>query len=233
MVNIRHFTRRDMSAVLELLHADQLPSQPRCIVRDVQQALAGRATIDHKWWEALATIRAIVATEGNDVVGVASYGWQKTDPSQALQPDASGCLLWLHAREDRSVIESLLTAVLEALQACPRIYAFWFATPLTVGIEGLPLVHRPVTHQVLLEQHFIGNDDWLYMAGAVVSHANQIAVVETTAHGWQLSLKEHGEIIAEARISLGRILPLLLEEPDTTLTSRVKNAGVPQQGQAR
>ena len=66
MVNIRHFTRRDMSSVLELLHADQLPSQPRCMVRDVQQALAGRATIDRKWWEALVTIRAIVATEGND-----------------------------------------------------------------------------------------------------------------------------------------------------------------------
>ena len=52
----------NMSSVLELLHADQLPSQPQCMVRDVQQALAGRATIDRKWWEALVTIRAIVAT---------------------------------------------------------------------------------------------------------------------------------------------------------------------------
>src|SRR5260370_30401630 len=42
------------------------------------------------------------------------------------------------------------------------------------------------------------------MAGTTVSQANQVAVVEATAHGWQLSLKENGEIIANARVSLGR-----------------------------
>jgi hypothetical protein len=204
MINIRHFTRRDTSPVLELLHADQLPFQPRCTARDVQHALAGKATIDRNWWEALATIRTIVATEGKDVVGVAFHIWQKADSSQALQPDGSGRLLWLHAREDRLVIKRLLTAVLEALQACPRIYAFWFATPLTVGIEGFPFAYRPVTQRVLLEQHFKGNDDWLYMAGTPVSQADQVAAIETTTRGWQLSLKENGEMIANARVSLGR-----------------------------
>jgi ribosomal protein S18 acetylase RimI-like enzyme len=204
MMKIRDFTRRDIPAVLELLHADQLPSQPRCTARDVQHALTGQATIDQNWWEALAFIRAVVATEGNDVVGVASYGRQKTNGSGTLKADGSGCLLWLHAREERPVIEALLTAVLAALQECPRIYAFWFATPLTVGIEGLPVTHRPVTHQVLLERHLVGKDDWLYMVGPAVSHADHIADVEVTARGWELSLQEDGEIIAEASVGLGK-----------------------------
>jgi len=39
----------------------------------VQRALAGQATIDQKWWEALADIQTIVATYGQEVLGVASY----------------------------------------------------------------------------------------------------------------------------------------------------------------
>jgi ribosomal protein S18 acetylase RimI-like enzyme len=193
-----------MLSILELFHADQLPLQPRTTDQDVQYALAGQATIDQKWWETLAVIRAVVATQGNDVLGVASFGIQKKDLFATLQPDGSGCLLWLHAHEDRSVIEALLSAVLTELQECPRIYAFWFATPLTVGIEGLPVAHRPATHQALLERHFIGKDDWLYMAGPIVTQAEQIAEVEKTARGWTLSLQEGDERIAEATVSLGK-----------------------------
>lgn len=203
-MKIRGLIQQDIPSVLELLQADQLPSQPRNTTRDVQRALAGQATIDQKWWEALAVIRTIVATEGNDVIGVASYGVQKTDTLGTLQSDGSGCLLWLHAREDRPVIEALLAAIFAALQECPRIYAFWFATPLTVGVEGLPIAHRPVTHQVLLEQHFVGKDDWLYMAGPIVAQADRVADVETRAHGWKLFLREGGERIAEADVSLGK-----------------------------
>ncbi len=193
-----------MPSVLELLHADQLPSQPRTTVQDVQHAFVGQATIDQKWWEALAVIRTIVATQSSDVLGVASFGIQQTEPFATLQPDGSGCLLWLHAREDRSVIEALLAAVLAELQERPRIYAFWFATPLTVGIEGLPVAHHPVTHQVLLEHHFVGKDDWLYMAGPVVTQADQIAEVEKTARGWKLSLREGDGRIAEATVSMDK-----------------------------
>jgi ribosomal protein S18 acetylase RimI-like enzyme len=204
MMNIRTFTWRDMPAVLELLHADQLPSQSRTTAQDVQRAFAGQAIIDQKWWEALAVIRTIVATQGSEVLGVASFGIQKKEPFATLQPDGSGCLLWLHAHEDRPVIEALLSAVSTELQEYPRIYAFWFATPLTLGIEGLPVAHRPATHQALLERHFVGKDDWLYMAGPIVTQAEQIAAVEKTSRGWTLSLQEGDERIAEATVSLGK-----------------------------
>ncbi len=204
MMKIRAFTQEDMPSVLALLYADQLPAQPRPTAHDVQRALSGQATIDQKWWEALADIQTIVATQGQEVLGVASYGLQKTDQQGTLRPDGSGCLLWLHAREDRAVIEALLSAVFTALTECPRIYAFWFATPLTLGVEGLPIAHRPVTHQMLLEEHFVGKDEWLYLAGSTVAQAERVADVETTEHGWRLSLQERGELIAEATVSLGK-----------------------------
>lgn len=203
-MNIRPFTWRDMPSILELLHADQLPWQPHVTSQDVQRAFIGLATIDQKWWEALAVIQTIVATQGSDVLGVASFGIQKQEPFAGLRPDGSGCLLWLHAHEDRSVIEALLSAILTELQECPRIYAFWFATPLTVGIEGLPVAHRQATHQALLEQHFVGKDDWLALAGPVVAQADQVAEVQKTVRGWKLSLQEGDERIAEATLSLER-----------------------------
>lgn len=81
MMQIRDLRRQDMPSVLALLHADCLPAQPRNTVRDVQRALAGYATIDQKWCEALAGIHTIVATEGNGVLGVASYGATSSDGS--------------------------------------------------------------------------------------------------------------------------------------------------------
>ena len=84
MMKIRDLTQRDIPSVLELLHADQLPSQPCNTAQDVQRALVGQATIDRKWWEALAPIQTTVATQGNEILGVASYGVQKRDGSGTL-----------------------------------------------------------------------------------------------------------------------------------------------------
>ncbi len=72
-MKIRALIQEDMPSVLALLYADQLPAQPRPTTHEVQRALAGQATIDQKWWEALADIQTIVATYGQEVLGVASY----------------------------------------------------------------------------------------------------------------------------------------------------------------
>jgi hypothetical protein len=55
--------------------------------------------------------------------------------------------------------------MLSSLQDCPRVSAFWSATPLTLGVEALPIEHRPVMHHVLLAAGFTGEDDWLSMKG--------------------------------------------------------------------
>jgi GNAT superfamily N-acetyltransferase len=200
----RSFRRQDIPHLLNILSADHLPSQPQTRIQDVRAALTGRATIDRHWWKALTSIQTIVALQGQEILGAASFGKQKIDPTKRLQPDGSGCLLWLHAREEPAVIEALLLAVLTELNDCPRVYAFWFATPLTVGIEGLPMGHRLQTHQMLLQHHFIGKDAWLYMAGPVAAPSHEIASVKKNTRGWQLSVHEGQKLIAEAKVSLGQ-----------------------------
>jgi ribosomal protein S18 acetylase RimI-like enzyme len=167
-------------------------------------ALAGQGTIDRAWWDALKSTHTLVAVRGQEIVGAASYGLQKQKLAGPIPADGSGCLLWLHAHEDPQVVEALLATIEQTLHACPRIYAFWFATPLTLGLEGLPVTSRPVTHQALLAHGFKGQDAWLYMAGPLISQAERIAEVTTTAYGWTLSVREQGESIAEADIGRGK-----------------------------
>jgi ribosomal protein S18 acetylase RimI-like enzyme len=96
--------------------------------------------------------------------------------------------------------------MLSSLQDCPRVYAFWIATPLTLGVEALPMEHRPVMHQVLLAAGFTGKDDWLYMKGLPLSHqpeGNKLAEIERRKEGWKVSFYEGHERIADAEIGLG------------------------------
>ena len=203
-MNIREIHQQDILAVVELIRADSLPGQPLCTIEDVQNALAGRAEIDRGWWEALTSIQTLVATLGNEIVGAVSYGIRKHDTSPFAE---CGFLLWLHARENQEVTEALLSSILSALQACPRVYTFWIATPLTLGVEALPIEHRPVMHHVLLNHEFNGSDEWLYMKGPVLTEqpsVNKIAEVKQVSNGWKLLLHEGKEQVAEAEIGLGK-----------------------------
>jgi ribosomal protein S18 acetylase RimI-like enzyme len=196
--------QKDIPAILTLICADHLPGQPVCTVQDVQNTLTGHATIDLGWWEALTEIRTIVALDGEDVVGCASYSTRKHDDSQFAD---CGFILWLHAHENREASNALLSFMLADLANCPRIYAFWIATPLTLGVEALPVYHRPVMHDVLLTQGFTGTDDWLYMRGPVLTEQpllDRPADVEYVKNGWKLLIREGNEKIAEAEIGLGK-----------------------------
>ena len=203
-MNIRDLIESDLNAVLTLILADHLPYQPICTVQDLQNALTGRATTDRGWWDALTAIRTIVATSGDTVVGAASYGIRKQDASPFAD---CGFILWLHAREDQEVTEALLSSLLTSLNTCPRIYAFWIATPLTFGVEALPVEHRPIMHDILLRYGFNGQDDWLYMKGPILTDhpsINRQIEVERIEDGWKLFIYEGTEHIAEAEIALGK-----------------------------
>lgn len=203
-MNIREMSQQDIHAVVELIRADTLSGQPPCTAEDVQNALIGRAEIDRGWWEALVSIRTIVATLDNEIVGVASYGIRKHDTSPFAD---CGFLLWLHARENQEVIEALLSSILSSLHVCPRTYMFWVATPLTLGVEALPVEHRPVMHRVLLNHEFIGTDEWLYMKGPVLTQQpplDKFAEVKQVKNGWKLLLREGKEQVAEAEIGIGK-----------------------------
>ena len=73
-------------------------------------------------------------------------------------------LLWLHAGEVAEMVEAVLWPLLRGVRRGDPIFAFWSATELSVGLEGLPRRHRPVTHEALLARGFTGEDRWLYLA---------------------------------------------------------------------
>ncbi len=87
------------------------------------------------------------------VVGVVSYA---TRPG-----DEAGLILWLHCRnenrreENRPAAEALVAHALAKLG--PRtVYAFEFASALTLGLEGLPVRYRPVIREALEVAGFSG-----------------------------------------------------------------------------
>ncbi|HWR46460.1 MAG TPA: GNAT family N-acetyltransferase [Pseudonocardiaceae bacterium] len=163
---LRPYAAADEAAVLGLVNAERLPGQPQTTSVMLGEALAGRSPVDGGWWAELDVPRTDVVTiPSGQVVGVVSYA---TRPS-----DEAGLILWLHCRdenrreEDRhgehqAVAEALVAHVLAELE--PRtVYAFEFASALTLGLEGLPVRHRPVTHKVLEVAGFSGRDLWRYI----------------------------------------------------------------------
>lgn len=83
-------------------------------------------------------------------------------------------LLWLHAGEVPAAVEAVLWPLLRGVRRGDPIFAFWSATELTVGLEGLPRASRPVTHDALLARGFAGEDRWLYLTGGPVCEAPEV-----------------------------------------------------------
>ncbi len=149
---------RDEAAVLRLINADRPAGQPLCTAAMLAQALAGRSVIDDGWWHELdppVTIVLVDGSDNGDVTGVVSYA--------ARQRDAVGVVLWLHAREHPATVGALVDHALADLADATAVEAFSFATALGLGLEALPVRHRPVTADVLRSRGFRGSDLWRYM----------------------------------------------------------------------
>jgi ribosomal protein S18 acetylase RimI-like enzyme len=144
------------------------------------EALAGRSSVDSGWWAELADLTAEVATTGTGrVVGVVSY---------AVRPrDGAGVIVWLHGGEDRGVVDALLDHVLSRLVGRP-VEAFSFATALGLGMEALPIRHRPVTAAALTDRGFLGTDLWRYMCADLPVTGLPRTSYTTSSDGDRLSL---------------------------------------------
>ncbi|HEV7535575.1 MAG TPA: GNAT family N-acetyltransferase [Acidimicrobiia bacterium] len=154
-MNSRPLGPEDVEAVCALVDRDRLPGQPACTPERVAAVLAGRSTADPWWWRDLATMRT-VGVEGPDGSLVAAG---------ALGRRSSGdrYLLWLHGGEVPEYVEAALWPLLRGVRRGDPIFAFWSATELSIGLEGLPRGHRPATHEALLARGFTAEDRWLYL----------------------------------------------------------------------
>jgi ribosomal protein S18 acetylase RimI-like enzyme len=195
----------DLPAILELINADQLPGQPACGRHALDMALRGESVVDAGWWRELSHVQAIVARRGGKVVGAASY---------AVAPaDRSGWLLWLHAGENRPIVELLVDHALGELAGSSHQYAFWIASSLSLGLEALPVDQRPVTHEVLQARGLVGRDSWRYLVlpvdrAPVGGPPDDVAqAIPASGPGeipaWRLLVGDRDEPAAAADIALG------------------------------
>lgn len=193
---IRPVEARDVPAVLAVVNADRLPGQPLATPDMLAEAMAGRSTVDSGWWAELEGLTTQAATtSAGRVVGVISY---------ATRPrDGAGVIPWLHGGEDRHVIDALLDHALAGLAERP-VEAFAFATALGLGLEALPVRHRPVTAAALTDHGFTGRDLWRYMrADLPVSGLPRTSYTTSTdGDGRTLIVRDGDRTVGEAMIGL-------------------------------
>lgn len=154
--------------------------------------------MERAWWDNFVDLTTIVAVEGDSVVGAASFAFHREEDT--------GYVLWLHAGENPSVVADLFDEVVRTLGSQRPMRAFWIATPLSVGLEGLPAAHRPVTDAAIVRRGFAAYDQWLYLVGSPVSQAVDVAHVQAvSANTWELTIRDTDEaLIGTATAELGR-----------------------------
>jgi GNAT superfamily N-acetyltransferase len=179
-LNTRPLGPDDVEGLCALVDRDRLPGQPACTAERVATALAGRSSTDPWWWRELSTMRT-VAVDGRDgsLAGAGAVGRRRSGDRY---------LLWLHAGEDPALVEAVLWPLLRGVRRGDPIFAFWSATELSVGLEGLPREHRPVTHEALVARGFSGDDRWLYLTGPAGSEAPEVPY-RRRGHGSELRVE--------------------------------------------
>jgi GNAT superfamily N-acetyltransferase len=194
----------DLPAILDLVNADLLPGQPSCGRHSLDMAMRGESTVDASWWRELSNVRVAVASRGGTVVGAASFA--------SAAADRSGWLLWLHAREQRAVVEALIDHAVAELTGSSHLYAFWIATALSLGVEALPVEQQPVTHELLTSRGLTGRDSWRYLVlpmerFALDDRAEDVAEVRSISgpgeiSAWALVIGDREAPAASAEIAL-------------------------------
>lgn len=148
-------------------------------MRDVMN---GRSHADGWWWGRLGRVVTLVAEDrSGQVVGACSYAVDLKD--------GTGYVLWSATADCYGVAKSLTLHAMAALGPCPVVRAHWFATPLSLGLEGLPAGLLPGTDDALRDCGLVGRDLWLWMAtDNLPSERDPVADVSGTPTGWRLEV---------------------------------------------
>ena len=179
----------DTAAVLQLIDHDRISGQPSCTPAMLAEAIAGRSIVDRGWWQALHKPQVDVLVANGQIVGVVSYATHKEESSVFL--------LWMHTREDPHATDALIGHFLLSTSSV-KCCAFYIASALTSGLEGLPVRHRPTTHGALLSRGFKDMDLWRYMRihmplPDLPDLPDARIVEDESVHGWRISAHEDGQ----------------------------------------
>lgn len=199
-VTVRPYRPPDRPRVLELVNADRLVGQPVATPEMLDQALIGRSVIDAGWWAELENLATEVVVDPDGAV-------RGTLATAVRQRDGAGVLLWCHGREDPSIVSTLVARATDRLTDRRTLHAFHFATPLSFGLEALPVRRRTVTDRTLRAAGFVGRDLWRYahrrLPAPELPVDSSSSVVRTTEEpaGWRIERRDSGRLIGEAVVT--------------------------------
>ena len=197
----RAYRAADTAAVLNVINSDLVPGQPWCTEAMLSVAAAGRSPVDSGWWAELDRLAVDVLCDGQGSVhGAVSFARRARD--------GAGLILWLHGRENPVVVDVLVDHAIGQLADTRSVGAFEFASALTVGLEGLPVRHRPVTRQSLLARGFGEADLWRYMRRDLPAadlprvHETQV-MPDPDNPGWRVEAHgRDGALLGDAQVSV-------------------------------
>ena len=193
-MNLRPIGPADAAGICALVDADRLPGQPACTSERVMAVLTGHSTLDAWSWRQLAGMRVLGAeSDSGELVGAGAIGRRRSGWRH---------LLWLHAREDRGILDALLVNLLRGVRLADPVSAFSVSTELTVGLEGLPHQSRPTTHEAILARGFTGTERWLYLRGAEPSAAPAVPFRRRGLGDMRVELTPGGTPVGSAELSL-------------------------------
>ncbi|MGH9038716.1 MAG: GNAT family N-acetyltransferase, partial [Acidimicrobiia bacterium] len=111
-------------------------------------------------------------------------------------------ILWLHAREDRAVLDALLVNLLRGVRLADPVTAFSLTTELTVGLEGLPRESRATTHEAVLARGFTGAERWMYLRATEPSTRPELPFRRRGIGDMRVELAPGGRAVGGAELSL-------------------------------
>jgi ribosomal protein S18 acetylase RimI-like enzyme len=200
----RSFQNKDVAEVLDMINADQLPGQPPCTDAMLSEAVAGRSPVDSGWWNQLDHVAVDVLCDPHATIqGVVSYA-RRQDTDSAV-------ILWLHGREDPTTVNALVRHARARLTGVETLDAFEFASALAVGLEGLPVRHRPATRAALAAHGFLESNLWRYMHRDLPAPELPLAThaqvsPDPNNPGWLIQLRQpdraDGPQLGEAQVSI-------------------------------
>lgn len=199
VLTVRPYRPSDQTRVLELVNADRLAGQPVTQPEMLEEALAGRSTVDAGWWAELADLATEVLVDPSGMVqGVLAT---------AMRPrDGAGMLLWCHGQEDFAVVSALIGRATERLADRPTLHAFDFASALSLGLEALPVRHRSSTDRALRESGFDSKDLWRYAHRALPApempvDRDAVVIERQEPTGWRIEQRDAGQLVGEVVVT--------------------------------
>jgi Acetyltransferase (GNAT) family len=231
---VRDYQSEDTTAVCTLIEADRLPGQPPCTAENLASSAQEPMLVPVADWMPLpAGPHISVATDDNGRLnGVVAYlAWIDAD---------IGAICWLHAREDPATLHALLAHTLGALTSCKLVEAVIGSPSGTPGPTGLPRARRTATHTALVQVGFTGRHQGSYLHRTLPAEPPVVPVKKLVADifpydsppGHRLVLREAGEPVAEALVSLGSDHTAVIRWIETVPTHQRRNLACELLGQA-